>query len=283
MAADWSLAEVEAVASDYLSMLARELRNEPYNKSEYRKRLKERLAGRTDGSIERKHQNISAILIESGFPYVSGYKPLYNYQEMLREVVLARLGGDRSLPRLAEAEVTRPVDPSPTMPDVLGLLVEAPAPAERNVARTPAARYPVRPRVGVDYLALEARNGALGQAGEELALAYEVARLRHLGKPKLADRVEPVSRTRGDGLGYDIRSFETSGEDRFIEVKTTGFGKDTPFYVTRTELRFSVESALQFHLYRLFQFRKEPKMFFLNGALDKTCVLDPSQFIARAG
>ena len=255
MAADWSLAEVEAITSDYLSMLARELRNEPYNKSEYRKRLKERLVDRTDGSIERKHQNISAILIESGFPCVSGYKPLYNYQEMLREIVLARLGDDGSLPRLAEAEVTRPLKPSPTVPDVLGL----------------------------DYLALEARNGALGQAGEELALAYEVARLRHLGKPKLADRVEPVSRTRGDGLGYDIRSFETSGEDRFIEVKTTGFGKDTPFYVTRTELRFSVESALQFHLYRLFQFRKEPKMFSLNGALDKTCVLDPSQFIARVG
>jgi hypothetical protein len=231
MAADWSLAEAEAIASDYFSMLERELRSEAYSKTEHRRRLKERLPGRTDGSIERKHQNISAILIESGFPYV----------------------------------------------------VEPPIPAEKNLARSPAAHYAVRPRIGVDYLALEARNGALGRAGEELVMAYEVARLRHLRKPKLADRVEPVPRTRGDGLGYDIQSFETSGEDRFIEVKTTGFGKDTPFYVTRAELRFSVESAAQFHLYRLFQFRKEPKMFSLNGALDKTCVLDASQFIARVG
>jgi hypothetical protein len=214
---------------------------------------------------------------------VSGYKPLHNYQELLREVVLARLGDDRSLLRLAEAEVTRPLGPPPAVPDLLALVVEPPIPAEKNLARSPAAHYAVRPRIGVDYLALEARNGALGRAGEELVRAYEVARLRHLRKPKLADRVEPVPRTRGDGLGYDIQSFETSGEDRFIEVKTTGFGKDTPFYVTRAELRFSVESAAQFHLYRLFQFRKEPKMFSLNGALDKTCVLDASQFIARVG
>jgi len=67
MAADWSLAEVEAVVSDYFSMLERELRNAPYSKTEHRNRLKPRLAGRSDGSIERKHQNISAILIESGF------------------------------------------------------------------------------------------------------------------------------------------------------------------------------------------------------------------------
>jgi hypothetical protein len=139
----------------------------------------------------------------------------------------------------------------------------------------------VRPRIGVDYLALEARNSALGRAGEELAVTYEVARLRQHGKPKLAERVELVSQTRGDGLGFDIHSFETSGKDRYIEVKTTGFGKDTPFYITRAELRCSVDNCSQFHLYRLFHFRKEPQLFLLNGRLDKTCILDASQFIAR--
>ena len=47
MAADWSLAEVEAVVSDYFSMLERELRNAPYSKTEHRNRLKPRLAGRS--------------------------------------------------------------------------------------------------------------------------------------------------------------------------------------------------------------------------------------------
>lgn len=281
MAADWNTEEVEAIISDYFSMLAKELRGEAYNKAGHRRALRGRLRARSDGSIERKHQNISAILIEAGFPYVAGYKPLHNYQDLLREIVLSRLAGDRALPRLAKAEVVKPVDALPPVSDILGLVVDAPPSGERHTVRTTTREYAVHPRIGVDYLALESRNGALGRAGEELALAYEIARLRHLGKPRLAERVEPVSRTRGDGLGFDIHSFEATGRDRFIEVKTTAFGKETPFYVTRTELRFSLESGSQFHLYRLFRFRKEPRMFSLNGALDKTCVLDPSQYLAR--
>lgn len=281
MAEDWSRAEVEAIVADYFSMLALELQDRPYSKTEHRRQLQPFLAGRSDGCIERKHQNTSAILIEIGFPYVSGYKPLHNYQELLREVVLDRLGRDYSLRPLAEREATKPVDSPPAVRDLLALLVEPPAPSEKHVARSPSAAYLPEPRIGVDYLAMEARNAALGRAGEQVAVDFEVARLRNLRKPELADRVEWVSKTRGDGIGFDVLSFEPSGEERFIEVKTTGFGKDTPFYLTRGELRFSVDHSRQFHLYRLFQFRKDPRLFALNGRLDQTCTLDPTQFIAR--
>lgn len=281
MAEDWTHAEVEAIVTDYFSMLGLELQGRPYSKTEHRRQLKALLAGRSDGSIERKHQNISAVLIEVGFPYVSGYKPLHNYQELLRRVVVERLGGDHSLRPLAEYEASKPVDQPPLIGDVLGLLVEPPLPAEKNVARAPVASYSPEPRLGVDYLAMEARNIALGHAGEQLAVDFEVARLRSLRKPELAERVEWVSRTRGDGIGFDVLSFESSGEERFIEVKTTGFGKDTPFYLTRAELRFSVDYSEQFHLYRLFHFRKDPRLFALNGRLDRTCTLDPTQFVAR--
>lgn len=43
------------------------------------------LNGRSPGAIEFKHANISAILIEIGFPYLDGYKPRGNYQELLRK------------------------------------------------------------------------------------------------------------------------------------------------------------------------------------------------------
>ena len=43
---------------------------------------------RTKGSIERKHQNISAVLHEVGCPFIGGYKPLGNYQALLKEVVV---------------------------------------------------------------------------------------------------------------------------------------------------------------------------------------------------
>jgi hypothetical protein len=88
---DWSREEVEAIVADYIAMLIAELRSEAYNKTEHRRNLKRLLQERTDAAIERKHGNISAILIQLGFPYISGYKPYGNYQGLLREVVAGRL------------------------------------------------------------------------------------------------------------------------------------------------------------------------------------------------
>ncbi len=272
---------MEATVADYLSMLSLELRAQPYGKTAHRQALKRLLHNRSDSAIERKHQNISAVLIEIGFPYIAGYKPLRNYQRLLLEVVADRLVADDSLKPLAHSVATEPVIPPRVRPDHLPL-VDPPAAQHRNVAHAPQADYLPRGRLGVDFLALEARNASLGKAGEQVVFDSEVARLRHLGKQKLADRVEWVSATRGDGLGFDVLSFEPSGKERFIEVKTTAFGKETPFYVTRTELQFSTGHAREFHLYRLFEFRKSPRMFLLNGRLDQTCILDPEQFIARA-
>lgn len=76
MAEGWSRAEVEATVSDYFEMLAHELRLEPVNKSEHSRNLQKLLNGRTIRAIESKHQNISAVLIDLGYPYIAGYKPL---------------------------------------------------------------------------------------------------------------------------------------------------------------------------------------------------------------
>ena len=92
--------------------------------------------------------------------------------------------------------------------------------------------------VGINYLELEARNQQLGDAGEKLVMAYEKARLRTIGRIDLLDSVEQVSETLGPNAGYDIRSFEQDGKERFIEVKTTKYGKLTPFFVTANELLF---------------------------------------------
>jgi hypothetical protein len=130
-------------------------------------------------------------------------------------------------------------------------------------------------------LAREARNASLGTAGEEFVLEYERARLHKLGKKQLSERVEHVSATKGDGLGFDVLSFEGTGKERFIEVKTTAFSKETPFFVSKNEVEFSKSFSSQFQLYRLFEFRKEPKMFALSGAVAKNCILDPVSYLAR--
>jgi hypothetical protein len=65
----------------------------------------------------------------------------------------------------------------------------------------------------------------------ELVLKLEQYRLA-AGLDSLAAKVEHVSRTRGDGLGFDVLSFDEQGKERYIEVKTTAFAKETPFFVS---------------------------------------------------
>ena len=72
-----------------------------------------------------------------------------------------------------------------------------------------------------------------------------------------------VSQTQGDGLGYDILSYETDGRERFVEVKTTGFGEMTPFFVSRNEVRASGEIGDQYRLCRVFAFVREPRLSLL--------------------
>jgi hypothetical protein len=277
MMADWSRLENEAIVADYLDMLELELRGEPFNKTEHRRQLAPLLNNRSDGSIEFKHANISAALIELGYAYIDGYQPRYNYQDALLLVVEEHLATRPALAELMRMKATE----SATVPSVEDILARMEAP--------PMPRAPLRDRVHggrqrkgvrVDFLALETANADLGKAGEEFVVNFERARLIHAGNGKLADRVEHVSLTQGDGLGFDVRSFEATGVDLLIEVKTTKLGKYWPFFVTKTELMVSREEADVYQLYRLFGFRSDPRLFSLPGALDKTCDLDPIRYQA---
>lgn len=114
-----------------------------------------------------------------------------------------------------------------------------------------------------------------------MILEYEEYRLRSAGENVLANRIEHVAKSKGDGIGYDVLSFETSGQERFIEVKTTAFAKETPFYASRNEVSFSADFQDQFQLYRLFEFRKSPKLFSLQGNISHHCQMDPVNFLCR--
>ncbi|MGH9421889.1 MAG: DUF3883 domain-containing protein, partial [Thermoanaerobaculia bacterium] len=107
--------------------------------------------------------------------------------------------------------------------------------------------------------------------------------LREAGHHRLAERIEHVSQTKGDGLGYDILSFESNGRERLIEVKTTSFGAMTPFFVSRREVSTSDEQASRFSVCRIFKFRDSPKVFFLPGSLGLSCILDAVQYQVTPG
>lgn len=267
---DWTRLEVEAIVADYIEMLTLELSGQLYNKTEHRKRLLVKLVNRSEGSIEFKHCNISAAMLDMGIPYIQGYKPRSNYQVLLTEVIAAQVQSKVSLDQAALAAVQQPAI-TPSQSDFINVKTDAPVQQHRVSEAEPIYAFNA---VKKDYLAREAANHSLGLAGEKFVLNFEHWNLIRLGQNKLADRVEHISSTRGDGLGYDILSFDVTGKERYIEVKTTTFGKETPFYISRNEVALSKIEKDKFHLYRLFEFRKTPKFFDLPGQIDLHCTLD---------
>ena len=80
---DWSDREIDLIVTDYFDMLQLERLGQPYVKAERNRALQE-LMGRSRGSIEFKHQNISAVLyFKLGLDWITGYKPMANYQKAL--------------------------------------------------------------------------------------------------------------------------------------------------------------------------------------------------------
>ncbi|MDX1477600.1 MAG: DUF3883 domain-containing protein, partial [Saprospiraceae bacterium] len=107
---------------------------------------------------------------------------------------------------------------------------------------------------------------------------YEQWQLSISGHDKLATQVEWVSQSEGDGAGFDILSKNFNGSDKYIEVKTTRLGKETPFFFSRNELRFSQRNRDSYHLYRLFNFGQKARMFKKLGDFDSTCTFYPFMY-----
>ena len=164
-----------------------------------------------------------------------------------------------------------------SMPDLPSLFVSPPEMKVRHAIRDKCEFKPKR----INYAEREARNRALGQRGEEFILAVEKARLAELGREDLAQDIEWTSKEKGDGAGYDIRSFEgKTDEELFIEVKTTNSGMYQPFLISQNELLFSEMNIEHYALYRLFDFAHAPSLFSLKGRLTNHVQLEPRLYSA---
>jgi hypothetical protein len=273
---DWSADEVTSLVEDYFDMLRQELLGLDYKKAAHCKALLPRLApGRKGPAVEFKHANLSAVLVGLGLPYIAGYKPRGHYQRLLAELVESFL--DRHpdyLQKLAEAPTVNPVN-APAAPD--DVIEDAP---DHLVLPEPGKPWLSRRARRIDFVERDAANRRLGRLGEEFVQEVERRRLRREGRPDLAEKVQWVSQTLGDGLGFDILSFGGDGGERLVEVKTTGLGKYFPFRVSATEVRCSEDVPEKFHLYRVFDFGWSPRVYILSGALRQSCRLEPATYLA---
>lgn len=271
--ADWSNTEVDLIIADYFAMLYKELSGINYIKSQHRANLAGLLNQRTNGSIEFKHQNISAVLIKLGLPFIKGYMPRHNYQRALEERVILYLKDQK---QIMEPRFMAFANEVPVMPVACDFSKMLTAPPVKNTLLEPEITYERKP-IKINYLEREQNNASLGYRGEELVIAYEKWGLIQAGKESLAEKIEWVSQS-DDGAGFDILSKHTNGNDKYIEVKTTKLSKEAPLFFSKNEYEFSKENEANYHLYRLYDFAKDPKLFFLKGDFDSFCHKEAIQY-----
>lgn len=270
---NWTDIEIDLIVADYFAMLALDLKGEAFVKAHRNEEL-QRLTGRTRGSIEFKHQNISAVMVRLGLPWLRGYKPMSNFQEALVA------GVERYF------AIYPPVSVAPAPISKIGLsendqLFMGPPPVANDDEPIPELLKRLVRKF--DPAARDAKNRALGRAGEERVLQSEISRLRNEGRNDLADQVRWVADLDGDGAGFDIRSFQASGDETFLEVKTTVGDARTPFYLSENERLFSEERADAFRIVRLYDFARSARAFEIQPPLQSKLILDPSVWKASFG
>jgi hypothetical protein len=119
-----------------------------------------------------------------------------------------------------------------------------------------------------------AENKRIGDLGEIWILKHEKDFLIKQGKMKLAEKVSHSAKNKGDGLGYDILSYDLNGEKKYIEVKTTKGRKNTTFFISRNELERSKIEKENYYLYRVYEYNEETekgKILKINGDLTRIC------------
>ncbi|MBI4322281.1 MAG: DUF3883 domain-containing protein [Chloroflexi bacterium] len=88
-----------------------------------------------------------------------------------------------------------------------------------------------------------------GLLGEEFVLNREREALRSAGRPDLADKVKWISQE-STTAGYDVLSFEASGEPKFIEVKSTS-GTGRSFDMSENEWEAAKVYGSSYYVYRV--------------------------------
>jgi len=138
---------------------------------------------------------------------------------------------------------------------------------------TSADQFMFRGRT-VNFIQNNIDNKRIGDLGELWVLKYEIEKLRLSGRDKLVGKIKHTAKDEGDGTGYDIQSFDRNGQKIYIEVKTTKGGKNSTFYITRTELERSKVEKENFYLYRLYNFDEvndTAEIMIIKGDLTNLC------------
>jgi len=104
--------------------------------------------------------------------------------------------------------------------------------------------------VSPDYLQENLKlQGEIGQVGEEIAISFEIQRLKDQGIKKPDRHIDQVSK-RNSAAGYDIYS-STKDETRYIEVKSS-LNDNPDFFITENEVQTLETLGQEAYLYLVY-------------------------------
>ena len=265
----WQENELDAIIEDYFVMLTADLAGQPYIKSRHSAALMSQI-GRSHRSVEFKHQNISAVLDALGLPWIPGYVPKSNYQNAIFDAIDRYLSQHRNVCELTPTCQT-------STPATLNVFVTPPIPTDTDEQIPLGLQRLVRK---YDPVERDHQNRTLGKAGEAFVLDLERQRLEETDRTDLSRRVRWVANEDGDGAGFDVLSFDSTGCELLIEVKTTNGAARTPFFLTRNERNLAIQRPKDWRIYRVHLFAKAPKVFTISPPLDGAVILRPETWRA---
>lgn len=263
-----------------------------------------------EGKISRSYQDDRAVMVYLNMRYPDKYY-LYKYKmfvafaklidyaelpkagdiglvfmfESMCDMILKRVMQDEELLKKYEKRKTQYYDPayhllvqdiiySVTYFEAPEILKEEKAIAAKKFLLQAKKKPVILKGVHVDHIEAAKAYKELGEAGEEFVYQYERLQVK---KYKIAKnkQVRRVAKLDGDGLGYDILSYDKQGNEIYIEVKTTTGQEDNSIFITSTELEMSEKFPDQYRLYRVYEFDKinmDGKISVRKGSLKDLCI-----------
>jgi len=135
----------------------------------------------------------------------------------------------------------------------------------------------------IDHIKDNEEKTLRGKLAEEIILNNEVEKLADYNRIN-GSNLEPIWRsvTEGDGLGYDILSYDQNGEEIYIEVKSTTGSKNEPFYLTANELERIRQDDSKYFIYRVYELNVEQmtaSYYILHSHIQDLLNFEPSVYL----
>jgi hypothetical protein len=139
--------------------------------------------------------------------------------------------------------------------DIATLFSPRPSSLVKKITRTRFKRSTIKRTI--DYLELYIKNRDIGHLGELFVFEREKDFLVKSGRADLASQVKHVA-SENDNAGYDVLSFDLSGKEKYIEVKTTHSGYESLFFLSVNEAE-TMSSLPNYYIYRVYNFDRKSK------------------------